>query len=338
MDKQQILALIEWQLATGKISKDDLRLILNDTVAQAPVTTPTQNTSMPIPPKEEHSKNLVGTFYAIGAIIALVGVGILVGQNWVEIGVAGRILVTLGISLVTYISALLLKKPEQRSISQVMFVMSAALAPLGVSTLLGEANINFVWPYTLYTALMLCIIFLYALWVTKKNLLILIAIGFGSWAYYIVLMNAISFEYSSDLLKWAFMLLGFSYIAIAYGYKSVSGNIADQTEINERAAVANVLVGFGALAILGTGIFIGGIFDLFYIGIIFAAFYGSVYMKSRMMLTLGALFLMAHIIKLTSKYFVDSIGWPVALIVVGFLIIGVGYGTLSLNKKYIAGK
>ena len=82
----------------------------------------------------------------------------------------------------------------------------------------------------------------------------------------------------------------------------------------------------------------GGIFDLITIALIFAAFYGSIYLKSRSMLTLAALFLMGHIVQLTARYFVNSIGWPVALIAVGFLIIAIGYGTLYLNKKFIATK
>ena len=96
------------------------------------------------------------------------------------------------------------------------------------------------------------------------------------------------------------------------------------------------IYGFGTLAILGAGIFIGGVFDLILIALIFAVFYGSVYLKSRSMLIFGAIFLMAHIIKLTSKYFVGSVGWPVALIIVGFLVIGVGYMTFYLNKRFMS--
>lgn len=336
MDKQQIVTFIEGQLATGKISKDDLLLLANNGVSSSVNTAPVFNSNtVDTSHKEESSKNIINTFYGIGAIIALGGVAILVGQNWTEIGFIGRVLVTLGISLVTYISAFFLNKPSQRVISQVMFTISCALAPSGVYVLLNEANISFTWPYTFFTALVLCALFGYALWVSKKNILVLITIGFASWAYYALVSKIFAFDYRSDILKWAGMLLGFSYILIAHGYQSISTAI-DTSDEKEKKAVRNALFGLGTLAVLGSGIFIGGFFDLIFIAFIFAAFYGSVYLKSQSMLTFGALFLMAHIVKLTSKYFVDSIGWPVALIIVGFLIIGVGYIAYNLNKKYIS--
>ena len=336
MDKQQTIAFIEGQLAMGKISREDILLLVNNGVLPSVNTNPVFNSgTINVLQKEESSKNLINTFYVIGAIIVLVGVAILIGQNWTEIGFMGRILVTIGISLVTYISAFFLNKPSQRVISQVMFTVSCALAPLGVYVLLNEANISFVLPYTFFTACVLCVLFGYALWATKKNILVLITIGFASWAYYALVSKVFAFDYNSDLLKWAGMFLGFSYILIAHGYQSVSTAI-DVSDEKEKKAIRNALYGLGTLAVLGAGIFIGGVFDLIFIALIFGAFYGSVYLKSRSMLTLGALFLMAHIIKLTSKYFVDSIGWPVALIIVGFLIVGVGYGTYSLNKKYLS--
>lgn len=217
-----------------------------------------------------------------------------------------------------------------------MFTIAAALAPLGSYVLLKEANIDFSWSSQLITAILLFIVFGTALFISKRNILVLITVGFASWAYYALIMKVFGFDYyDSDFLKWASMLLGASYLFIGYGYRSLWQS-TDLQDDKEKKAIQNVLYGFGTLAILGAGIFIGGFFDLLLIALIFGAFYGSVYLKSRSMLTLGALFLMAHIIKLTSKYFVDSIGWPVALIGVGFLVIGVGYVTFYLNKKFIS--
>ena len=317
MDKQQIVSFIEEQLATGLISKGDLlNLASNNNAA---------------PAKEESSKNLINTFYGIGAIIAVIGVGILVAQHWKEIGFLGRVLVTLGISLATYIIAFLLNKPQQKAVSQVMFTIAAALAPLGAYVLLNEARINFDWAAQTVVALVLFVVFGAALMISKKNILVLLTVGFGTWAYYVLVVKIFGSDYlHSDFIKWASMLLGASYLLIAYGQQP-SGE-------REKRAIQNILYGFGTLAILGAGISIGGIFDLLFIALIFGALYGSVYLKSRSMLILGALFLVYHIIKLTSKYFVSSIGWPVALIVVGFLVIGVGYMTYYLNKKFISSK
>lgn len=338
MDKQQIIAFIEGQLAIGKISKDDLVNLaggVQSSLSQSPFA---PLDSMPI--KEEHSRNLTHTFYGIGAIIAIVGVGILVAQNWNEIGFVGRVLVTLGISFVTYIIGLILRSPDQKMISQVMFTISAVLAPLGSYILLEEANIDFSLTSQLITATLLFVVFGMALLISKANILVLITIGFASWAYCALVMKVFMldyYDYDNDLLKWASMLLGTSYLFLGYGYQSLWQSTDLQDE-KEKKAIQNVLYGLGTFAILGAGIFVGGIFDLLLIALIFGAFYGSVYLKSRSMLTYGAVFLIAHIVNLTSKHFVDSIGWPMALMGVGFLVIGVGYVTFYLNKKFISVK
>lgn len=331
MEKQQITTFIAEQLAAGNISREDLLNLASTPQATAFAVTPNSESS-----KEDSSKNIIHVFYGIGAIIAIVGVSILIAQNWHEIGLAGRIMATMGISLVTYLAALFLRGSEQKAISQTMFVISAALAPLGVYVLLNESKIDFTAGVQFMAAMSLLIIFGSALFISKKPILSLIAIGFGSWAYWSLVIKI--FEHSSytgDVIKWASMFLGIAYLLIARGIRSLLTSF-DQSNEKESRSVEEVLYAFGTLAILGAGIAIGGIFDLFFIALIFGAFYGSIYLKDRSMLILGALFLMAHIIKLTSKYFANSVGWPIALIIVGFLVIGVGYLTFYLNKKFIA--
>ena len=73
--------------------------------------------------------------------------------------------------------------------------------------------------------------------------------------------------------------------------------------------------------------------------VLFLAFGGLVvavlYLKSRMVLLLSTLAVIGYIIYFTAEYFADSVGWPIALILLGFIIIGLGYMSISLNKKYI---
>ncbi len=344
MDKQQIISLIKGKLSSGAISKDDLLNIVNegasnqnDSIRQ--MVSHTDTNVVKDVETEDTSKNLIHTFYGIGAIIAIVGVVILVAQNWNEIGFGGRLLVTLGISFATYVSGLLLRKAEQNTISQVMFTISAALAPLGVYVLLSEASVNFTSGTQFLIASALFILYGSAFVISKKNILFLITVAFATWAYFALFVNIFSqnFIYDGNLLKWATILLGVAYIFISYGYKFIFSS-TEHSGLKEKKSTQDVLYGLGTLAILGAGIMLNGIYDLLFIALIFAAFYGSVYLRSRSMLIFGAIFLMAHIMKLTSQYFVDSIGWPVALIFVGFFVIGVGYMTFYLNNKFISGK
>jgi len=45
---------------------------------------------------------------------------------------------------------------------------------------------------------------------------------------------------------------------------------------------------------------------------------------------------MAYILKITFEYFSSGLGWPLALVIAGLAMIGVGYMSISLKKKYLS--
>jgi uncharacterized membrane protein len=278
--------------------------------------------------KQENSKNIINVFYVIGAIIAVIGIVILVVQNWSSIGLAGRIFVTSGVSLAAYIIGYLLKDEENKTLSQVLFTVSAVLAPVSTGVLLYEADVEVTPILVSIIALGWALFFGLALWGAKRNILILITTAFATVSIYSFVADLLQeYYYSNDLFKWLTVFIAVSYISIAL-------NIENHDR--ERKAVQGFLYGFGTMGILGVLMSFSGVFNLITILVIFAAFYASVFLKSRIMLILSALFLIAHIIKITGQYFANSMNWAVALIFVGFLIIGIGYTTLYLNKKYIS--
>jgi uncharacterized membrane protein len=342
MDKPQIIAFIEGQLATGKITREDLvglvGVATQGTQSMSSGTTPSMSVTPVAMPAAtaETSNKLIQVLYIIGAVIVIIGAIILVAQNWNEIGFMGRILVTLGISLAAYIAGIVQRSSEHKVLSQIWFLISALLAPLGSYVLLSEASVDFTSTTQIITSAILAVIYGTALLVTKRNILVLITVAFATWTYYALLIKVFGVNYyDMDFIKWATMLLGVSYLLIAFGY---SARGEDTEESRDKAPISNTMYGLGTLAVLGGGISIGGYFDMVLILMIFGSFYASVYLKSRMMLFVASVFLVGHIIKLTSKYFVNSIGWPVALIAVGLLVIGVGYVTFYLNKKFISSK
>ena len=342
MNKQQIISFILTQLASGRISNSDLIDIARNNPISSQDNIVRQNndttdSSLKSGEFRENSRNLTKVFYVIGMVIAIIGIIILIGQNWDKIGFAGRILVTLGISFTTYIIALLIKSSEHRIISQIMFIISAILSPMGIFILLGEYKIDIDLNINIMISLGLAVIYGFAFFISKKNILAVFVTAFVTWAYYAFIAKIFNIEYanSEDIIKWATMLLGLAYIFIAYEYASLCGK-TDGTDKKEKTIIKNLFYSLGTIAILGAGISIGGTFDIIFIAIIFMAFYASVYLRSAFMLVLAGMFLITHTLKLTGEYFVDSIGWPIALIGSGFIIIGVGYLTYYLNKKFIS--
>lgn len=318
MDKTQLLSLIQEKINEGVITPEEIQksIHLEDT----------KKTTFAV-------KNITNIFYVIGALIVVIGAVILTAQHWDDIGFVGRVLVTLGIAITTYVSALFMKGSEHRILSQVFFTMSAVLAPVGILVFVREFDMDFGSLEQTIVAFALGLIFITAFIQTKRNILVLLTLGFVSWGYYAML--ALLFPISSEIAKCATMILGVMYLLIAYYYDMEKSTI-DASERNEKRSVKNIMYGIGTIGVLAPAIFLDGVFDLLSIPLIFAAFYVSTYVKSKAMLLSAGLFLIIYLIKMTSEYFVDSISWPLALIAIGFLVIGVGYGTLYLNRKYIS--
>ncbi len=332
MEKEQIISFIKTHLDDGQITREDLAAIARgDTEHQkGPDTIANELQKTP-------SWNIINTLYVIGSIIGIAGVTILAQQHWDAIGFGGRIGVTLGLSFVTYVTALLICKSPQQMISQVMFVISAILAPIGTYILLNQLQVQFIPINQAITALSLFIIFIFAQYIARTNVLVIVLTAFGTWAYFALLQFAFLLSYfDSGIFKWATIVLGIGYILIAYGFSGK--HLREGIQTGEEHSVANILYGLGTLAVLGAGITLGGIWDLIFLLFVFFGFYGSVIVRSQMMLILSGIFLIADVLKITYRYFLGSLGWPIALIVCGFLIIAIGYLTFELNQRYLSKK
>ena len=319
MDKTQILSLIREKLQDGTISESDLQ-----NVAHAA-------------PDMRHasgsSNHITNIFYIIGAIIAVAGAVLLVGQNWEEIGFFGRAVVTMGIAIATYTGAVLMRGPHQRVLSQVFFAISAVLAPIGIAVFIRQFGLTFGPYFHVCMGLALGSTFLAAFWQVRRNILVLLGLAYYSWAY--LALVAALFDVTATVGKWAFMVLGASYLLVAYYYHA--NRLSEgSAEAREKRAVEGLIYGIGTSSILCPALFFNGLFDLVTLALLFAAFYLSVFVKSRIVLLAASGFFMIYIVKVTWKYFEDSISWPLALIVVGFLVIAVGYGTFYLNRKFLS--
>lgn len=323
MEKAQILSFIKSQLATGAITEADIR----------DLSAGSHTSSVP----GHSSRMLINSFYAIGGVIALVGIIILVSEHWLEIGFIGRVLVTLGISALTFMLGIVFRDQSKRVMSQIFFVLSASLLPMGAYVTLTEQGMGFGPIEQIIVSLLGVFVYGIAWLVNRRHILPVLMVLFGTWTYWAVIYKFLPINgFNTELYTWAAIILGACYVLLGIGYRGTAGE--DKDSALEVGGVKNFLYFFGTLAVLGGGSQLKGMWELLYFIPLFGAFYLSVFIRSRLMLVLAALFLIGHLVVLTSKYFANTIGWPVTLIVCGFLIIGIGYGTYYIHKKYLSTK
>ena len=139
----------------------------------------------------------------------------------------------------------------------------------------------------------------------------------GSGSYYVY----------SEIYVYLTMIIGACYILLAHSFRN-----------GWNSKLTEVLNFFGALGLLGAAyseIFDSLLWQLFFFVIVIGGFILSVYVRSRGILVLSTLFLIAYVSYITSEYFADSVGWPISLVALGFIFIALGYVSITINKKYI---
>lgn len=320
MDKKQALQSLQEQIKQNNLSKEEVLSLFEEGGE-----------------KETNSSKLINILYGIGSIIAIIGVVILIAENWDTIGFLGRVLVTMGLAILTYLIGFKLKGEKHRNISQVMFAISAALSPLGIYVILREISDSKSWLVQVIIALSLAAIFALTRKKTQRNILAVAVMAYLSWAYFVAfgeLYNNYSI-YSDEIIKSAVALWGVFLIGVGVMHTKLCPPTSN-LDLREKESINQLFYGFGTLMILIPSISTDGIFDLITLILVLGGFYLSIFLKSRAMLVFSALFLVGHIIKLTGEYFVDSVGWPVSLIAMGFIVIGIGYGTFRINRKYLS--
>ncbi len=325
MNKEELLQELSVKLNTGEISREEItgRLGLTQTIQ----------------PKSESDKetkkfsqfSVTKMLYVLGAAIVIIGIFVFVTQIWNDINSFSRITITLGLGLlIAAIGSMLLKQKPENDLGAIFHFISGMLIPGGAMVTLYELEIDLVslWP----VAISFGVIFTFYLLLNtihKHPVLTFFTIANGTAFIYLffgAIIGKLNYR-NENIYAYLTMIIGSNYILLAHAFR--------------RSWNKNLL---GALCFFGSAGFLGAAFSqvfdsvpwqLLYFLIIISGLFLSVYMKSRSILTMSTLFLIAHISYITRTYFTDSLGWPISLIMLGFVFIGLGYASITINKKYI---
>ena len=321
MNKETLLTTITEASASKKITLEELVSAFQQGVGE-------------IHQPQRKAFSLINILYAIGAAIVFIGIILFVHEQWNSLNSIARILVTLGSGIAAYIAGIFISRAKGFSgVAFAFFFIFTLLTPLGIFIALHE------WHYysetISYSDIMYGLMFaatVSSIFITKQPLFRVFSVIFGSLFYFSASHSILqgSSLNTGTMLEYRFLLLGASYLLLGYGLRS------------RFIAIRAWLYGIGSFMFLGASFSLGGFkpevhqwWEIAFVGICFAMMALSVHFKSRAMLIIASLYLMAYILKLTAEYFSDVIGWPLALIVAGFVLIAIAYGTYSMNRRYL---
>lgn len=321
MDKMTLLAAVRELAIAGELTEAEVIAAVRDAADRRAAEIAARS--------GRYSKLL----YFVGGGVIFIGNVAFLAQVWDELGPFMHVVVTLGAGLAAFTAGVLLSWHGRLGAAGPAFFLIAALVlPLGLAVALDEAGLD---PERLglqsLMALLLLTCFLAVYRFFRSSSLLVYAIVYATWAFFAItgfvagsdprFASREFFEYRTLAVGLAFMALGWAFSA------------------TERDGLSGPLYAFGSLAFLGSALALSGwkpsqnaFWELAFPGLVFVVLYLSVHVRSKALLTFGSLFLGAYLAKITGEYFSDSMGWPLALIVLGLLLMGVGFLTYRLKR------
>ncbi len=299
------------------------------------------NSGKKFPNNDSHSKNVDITeiLYYIGGTIVFLGIAILIAQNWSTLSTFTKILATLGSGIAAYYTGILLdSKKTVKSIGNAFFLISSLTIPMGLFVLFDAVGMDIGDSGTIsLITLILSIMYLASYLIFRKTIFVLFCTIFTTWLYFSLLASMTNGNYSMNTYQdysYRVLFAGIGYILTGYFFSK-----------NTLSSLSESLYGFGTIGVLGSIMALGGFqpnqdafWELIYPVIIFGALFTSVYIKSKSVLTMGTIFLMIYILKITAEYFSTGLGWPLALVIAGLMMIGAGYMSITIKAKYMLAK
>lgn len=272
--------------------------------------------------EESHSGSLLQkVILYIGAAFIFSGLCAYIGMIWDDLNSISRVIVSLGSGFIVFILGLFcIGDPKYSKAATPLFLIAAALQPVGMFVFMDEylpktgqvvRAASFVFAFmTIQQAV--------AFLATKRTALLFFSVFFY-YAFLSTLLNILEIDAPEGPL-----MLGLTGLMLSYGISRT-----------EHKVIAPFFFFWSSLltAAASFDVFEDTPFDVLLIGVSAGLIYLSIHAASRTVLTVGVLSLLAFLGYFTSEYFQNIVGWPIALIVMGFVMIGVSVYAVKLGKK-----
>lgn len=273
--------------------------------------------------KEARNQSIVTRLLAfLGGVFILAGIGAYVSMFWDEMNSAARIIITLGSGIVGYILALIAAN-DARFIRATtpLFLISALLQPTGMLVTFHEFSTGGDERYAvLFTAAVMLLQQLVTFKKCRRGVLLFVSIFFGL-AFFGTALDLLKAD--EDLI---WFVLGASTLCLSYSIdKTAHYNITPFWYFTGTTAIA-----WSAFELLENSPF-----EILYLGLAAFLIYFSTVVRSRTVLFVATLSMLGYIGYFTAEHFANSIGWPIALVFIGLVLIGLSAVALRINRKYI---
>ena len=265
---------------------------------------------------------LVRVLGFLGGTFVFAGIGVFIALQWEDLNSAARVLVTLGSGIAALVLAMLASRdPRFDKTVTPFFLMAAALEPTGMLVAFDEFGTGGDWRWaSLITAGVMALQFSAVFQALRRSTPLFLVILFGTVFWWTALDLA---DLDEPVMALA---IGASLLLACVGIDRMG-----------RREITPFWYFCGATA------FLYGLFDLvertpaeiLFLAVAAGFVYASVVLHSRTLLAVATLAILAYTAWFTGEHFVDSIGWPLALMAFGFVLIGMSALAFRLDREYV---
>lgn len=261
-------------------------------------------------------------FGYIGGIFVFAGIGVFISMYWDDFSSASRVIVTLGTGLIAFVMGLFcLSEQKYERVATPLFLIASVLQPTGIMVMLDEySSGGDVRHGLLFMAAYMLVQQGATFWAKQRTVLAFSAIIFG----------CIFFANLFDLWdldeKLIGTVIGSSLLCLAYAIQR-----------SKHMAIAPFWYFVGAVLLLWS-IFEwveGSLFEPIYLGMTAFMIFLSTFVRSRTLLIIGTFAMLIYIGYYTAEHFANTVGWPIALVIIGIALIGLSALAIRLNNQYI---
>jgi MFS family permease len=279
----------------------------------------------PPPAVDQESRRravLVSVLGFLGGTFVFAGIGVFIALQWNAMNSAARVIVTLGSGLAALALALIsIRDPRFTRATTPLLLVAAALEPTGFLVAFNEFGSGGDWRWAgLVTAGVMALQFAGVFASLRRSTPLFFTIFFATLFWW----TALDLVGMDD--EFGAMILGTSLLLTAVGVDR-SGH-ADISPAIYLVGAIGALYGFFEI-VENTP------FEILFIAAAAGMVYLSVVVHSRMLLFVSTLAILAYTGYFTGEHFADSVGWPIALIVFGLVMIGLSALAVRIDRDYV---
>ena len=274
---------------------------------------------------DSQSSTLTRLLGYLGGIFVLAGLGVFIEMQWEEMNSIARITVTLGSGIAAFVMALVALADERfEKAATPLFLLAALMQPTGILVALDEFSTGGDERHAfLLTSGALLIQQTLIFLKTRRTVLLFMTLFFAVWLWGTA-MDLLDMD--EDLI---FVTLGLAALMVTYSI--------DRTR---HAAITPFWYFVSSTAML-SGLFSllqHSVVEILFLGAACGVVFLSTWVKSRTLLFVGTVAILAYVGYYTAEHFSDVVGWPIALMLFGLLLLGLSAAAFRINRKYIAAK